>query len=851
MKQFQVSGMSCAACSARVEKAVRTVTGVSECSVNLLTGVMCVEGDASVSAVVAAVEAAGYGAREQGGHAAPNEKTSHFPGGAQEQSALATRLWLSLALLVPLMYLSMFSTMLGAPLPAFLLQNPTIVALLQLLLATAVMVINQNFFINGCKGLIHGAPNMDTLVSLGSAASYFYSVYLLTTMCVHGVDMQQLHQTLHGLYFEAAAMILALITLGKLLESRAKGKTTDALRALMDLTPQTAVVERDGRQVRIPVGEVRRDDVFVVHPGESIPVDGVILEGNAAVNEAALTGESVPVDKAPGDFVSAATLNQSGFLRCRAERVGEDTTFAQIIRMVSDASAGKAPIAKLADRVSGVFVPVVLGIAVVTLLAWLTIGAQSFGYAMARAISVLVISCPCALGLATPVAIMVGSGVGAKRGLLFKTAAALEHTGRVKVVVFDKTGTITQGTPHLTDLYPAAGHREAELLLWAATLEQYSEHPLGRAVLQEAERRAMPLREATEFAALSGSGLRAKIVDEGGEQPLIGGRRALIEEHLGHELPPEVQEQAQVLADQGKTPLFFAKGDAYLGMIAVADVVKADSAWAIRTLRGMGLYVVMLTGDNERTAQAIGAQVQPDEIVAGVMPQQKEEVIRRLQARGKVAMVGDGINDAPALARADIGIAIGAGTDVAIDVADVVLIKSRLRDVVGAISLSRATLRNIRQNLFWAFFYNCIGIPLAAGAFVSAFGWELNPMFGALAMSLSSFCVVTNALRLGRFRAPAPQESDLLTAAAAENLQISQEEISMNVSMTIRIEGMMCPHCSGRVKKVLEALEEVAQAEVSHESGTAVITATTNDVDALRANCVQQITQAGYTVLDA
>ena len=864
MQQFQVTGMSCAACSARVEKAVAAVGGVSACSVNLLTGSMSVEGNATAEAVIAAVEKAGYGAQikgaaassdgasaclERGAASASNAAAPQLPDTRRERKLLLARLLASLALLVPLMYLSMLSTMLGAPLPAYLQRNPTVIALLQLLLTTAVMVINQKFFISGCKGLIHRAPNMDTLVSLGAAASYLYSVCLLATMCESGVPAEHLHHTLHGLYFESAAMILALITLGKLLESRAKGKTTDALRALMDLSPKTAVVERDGNEVRVPVAQVRIGEIFIVRPGESIPVDGVILEGSTAINESALTGESVPVDKGCGDAVSAATLNQSGFLRCRAERVGEDTTIAQIIRMVSDASAGKAPIAKLADRVSGVFVPVVLGIAALTLVAWLAIGQQSVGYAMARAISVLVISCPCALGLATPVAIMVGSGMGAKHGILFKTAAALEHTGRVKVVVLDKTGTITKGTPHATDLRPASGYSETELLLWAASLEQSSEHPLGRAVVQEAARRALPLRETTDFAALSGSGLRAKIAEQGREQTLVGGRRTLIEESLGQELPQNVQEMARKLADQGKTPLFFAKGDAYLGMIAVADVIKEDSAWAIRTLRGMGLHVVMLTGDNERTANAIAAQVQPDETIAGVFPQQKEETIRRLQTRGKVAMVGDGINDAPAMARADIGIAIGAGTDVAIDVADVVLVNSRLQDVVAAIRLSRTTLRNIRQNLFWAFFYNCIGIPLAAGAFVGAFGWELNPMFGALAMSLSSVCVVSNALRLRRFRAPAPQDFELQTATAAEKLTTQKENLPMETCFTINVEGMMCPHCSGRVKKVLEALEEITLAQVSHESGTAVVTATTKDADALRSRCVSLIEEAGYKVV--
>ncbi len=853
MHQFQVTGMSCAACSARVEKAVAAVRGVRECSVNLLTGSMSVVGEATPEVIIAAVEHAGYGATlKEKTSAAPRaseQSAPTLPDGKKEQRVLQLRLIFSLVLLAPLMYLSMFSTMWGAPLPAYLQQNPTVVALLQLLLATAVMVINQKFFVSGFMGLIHGAPNMDTLVSLGSAASYLYSLYLLVTMCEVRAAAEHLQHTLHGLYFESAAMILALITLGKLLESRAKGKTTDALRSLMDLSPKTAVLERDGQEVRVPIAEVRTGDIFVVRPGESIPVDGVILEGTAAINESALTGESVPVDKGIGDHVSAATHNQTGVLRCRAERVGEDTTIAQIIRMVSDASAGKAPIAKLADKVSGIFVPVVLSIAAVTLLAWLTVGGESLGYAMARAISVLVISCPCALGLATPVAIMVGSGMGAKHGILFKTAAALEQTGRTCVVVLDKTGTITKGEPHVTDLHPAEGRSAVELLQWAATLERSSEHPLGKAVVQEAGRRMLPIKETTDFTALSGSGLRASVAVQGSNVTLLGGRQSLIDEYLAAPLPENVLQTAQNLADQGKTPLFFAMDGTYLGMIAVADVIKPDSPWAVRALRSMGMHVVMLTGDNERTAKAIGAQVQPDEIIAGVLPQQKEEVIRRLQQRGKVAMVGDGINDAPALARADIGIAIGAGTDVAIDVADVVLVNSRLQDVVAAIALSRKTLRNIRENLFWAFFYNCIGIPLAAGAFVSVFGWELNPMFGALAMSLSSFCVVSNALRLRRFRAPTPHEIELQTADAVENLQENKENLTMNISMTIKIEGMMCPHCSGRVKKLLEALDEITLAEVSHESGTAVITATADDADALRAKCAEVITEAGYTVV--
>ncbi len=851
MATFQVTGMSCAACSARVEKAVGALSGVEACEVNLLTGSMHVTGSASAEEIVAAVTKAGYGAapaQSTARRAPESVAQSDDPFGHRaEEKALVLRLLASLVLLALLMYLSMFGVMLGAPLPHYLLDNPTVIGLIELLLAAAVMVINQKFFISGVRGLMHGAPNMDTLVALGSAASFGYSTYLLILMCEREAlqDMHHLHELLHGMYFEAAAMILALITLGKLLESRAKGKTTDALRALMDLSPKTARVERDGVEIEIPVAHLRKGDVFIVRPGESIPVDGVVIEGSSAVNEAALTGESIPVDKSGGDTVSAATVNQSGLLRCRAERVGEDTTISQIIRMVSDAAATKAPIAKLADRVSGVFVPIVLGIAALTLIAWLTIGGESFGFAIARAISVLVISCPCALGLATPVAIMVGNGVAAKRGILFKSAAALEQTGRVQIVALDKTGTITKGEPHVTDIFPALGMTEHALITLAAALEQHSEHPLARAIVREMTQRRLTPPAVRELSVTAGNGLSAKLTDENGEHQLVGGKEAWVRETLAESLPQIVLAQAERLAEAGKTPLYFAMDGRFLGMIAVADVIKEDSRRAIEALRAMHIKTIMLTGDHPKTAQAIGQAAGVDEIVAGVLPQEKEQHVRRLQQQGRVAMVGDGINDAPALTRADVGIAIGAGTDVAIDAADVVLTNSTLRDVVSAIRLGRATLKNIRQNLFWAFFYNCVGIPLATGALIGVLGWELNPMFGAAAMSLSSFCVVMNALRLNRFReVPDPGKQD------DANIKTETEKRHMNATFTIKIEGMMCPHCSGRVKKVLEALDGVEQAEVSHEQGTAVVTATTEDVAALRKRCEAEIAEAGYTVID-
>lgn len=766
-----------------------------------------------------------------------------------EQKLLLLRLLTSLSIVALLMYIAMGGVMLGAPLPNYFVQNPLTIALVEMLLAAAVMVINQKFFINGTKGLLHGAPNMDTLVSLGSAVSFGYSVYLVFTMCAAAPagDTEALRHTLHGLYFEAAAMILALITLGKLLEARSKGKTTDAIKSLMDLSPKTAVVLKNGEEISVPVASVQKGDIFVVRPGESIPVDGVILEGSAAINESSLTGESIPVDKSEGDAVSAATVNASGFLRCKATRVGEDTTIAQIIRMVSDAAATKAPIAKLADRVSGIFVPAVLGIALLTLIAWLTIGGETLGFAVARSISVLVISCPCALGLATPVSIMVASGVGAKHGVLFKTASALEMTGRITMVALDKTGTITQGKPYLTDICPANGVSETELLSVAAALEQHSEHPLAKAVMQASEACGIRIFAVTDFQIAAGNGLTALLNGSDARVELIGGKAAFLEEHLGKALPKEAIERAQDLANQGKTALFFAKGGNFLGFLAVADVIKPDSAQAIEALRQMHIHVAMVTGDSLPTAQAIGQTAGVDEIVAGVLPQEKAEVIRKLQQRGRVAMVGDGINDAPALTQADTGIAIGAGTDVAIDAADVVLMNSSLGDVVTAIKLSRAALRNIRQNLFWAFFYNCIGIPLAAGVFIGVLGWDLNPMFGAAAMSLSSFCVVSNALRLNTFRAPKWQLNQNIMREAPAPIQIHQTE-EKQMTLELKIEGMMCPHCSGRVKKALEALEQVSAAEVSHEAGNAVITLADATDDA-RAICVKTVEDAGYTVV--
>ena len=796
MKHYNVTGMSCAACSARVEKAVNAVEGVTSCSVSLLTNSLAVEGTASEQAVIAAVQNAGYGAGIKGTAAAEPKQD---PLEDTETPRLRKRLLSSLGFLVVLMYVSMGHTMWGWPVPDYLAEHSAALGLTQLLLTAIVMVINQNFFISGFKALWNKAPNMDTLVALGATAAFGYSTYALFAM----VGAEDAHTWLHEFYFESAAMILTLITVGKMLEARSKGKTTDALKSLMKLAPQMAVILVDGEEREVPIEQVKVGDTFVVRPGESIPVDGVVLEGSSAVNEAALTGESIPVDKEQGDRVSAATINQSGFLRCEATRVGEDTTLSQIIRMVSDAAATKAPIAKVADKVSGVFVPVVITIAVIASAAWLLAG-QSIGYALARGISVLVISCPCALGLATPVAIMVGSGVGAKNGILFKTAASLEQAGKIRIVVLDKTGTITSGHPSVTDVLPAEGVQAAELLSLAAALEKKSEHPLAKAILDHARTD----KEVTDFAAFPGNGLTGRI----GEVRLAGGNLKFMQQRLS--VPQKVKEQAEQLAQQGKTPLFFSYNDTLLGVIAVADTIKNDSSEAVRQLRNMGIRVVMLTGDNERTAKAIGSQVGVDEVVAGVLPQGKEQTIRTLKAKGKVAMVGDGINDAPALTGADLGIAIGAGADVAVDAADVVLMKNSLLDVPAVIRLSRAVLRNIHENLFWAFFYNVIGIPLAAGLLIPIFDWQMNPMFGAAAMSLSSFCVVTNALRLNFVH----------IHDSKRDHRIKQKKEKKAMTKTMKIEGIMCGHCEARVKKALEALEAVELAQVSHETGTAVVT---------------------------
>ena len=845
MEQYQVTGMSCAACSARVEKAVSKVPGVTSCSVSLLTNSMAVEGTADEAAIVAAVTEAGYGAKRKAAEpsaARPSEALEALED--RETPKLKRRLIASVGFLLVLMYLSMGHMMWGWPLPGFLSGNHVAMGLTEMLLTIIIMVINQRFFLSGFRSLLHRAPNMDTLVALGSTAAFGYSTYALFAMTaaqLHG-DAELIMHYMDEFYFESAAMILTLITVGKMLEARSKGKTTDALKSLMKLAPKTATVVRAGKETVVPIGQVRTGDIFVVRPGETIPVDGVVEEGSSAVNEAALTGESIPVDKAAGDAVSAATLNQSGFLRCRASRVGEDTTLSQIIRMVSDAAATKAPIAKVADRVSGVFVPAVIGIALVTFAVWMLVG-QTVGYALARAISVLVISCPCALGLATPVAIMVGNGVGARHGILFKTAASLESAGRVEIVALDKTGTITQGEPEVTDLLPAPGVTEDELLRLANALEQRSEHPLARAVVRRAV--GMDAPEVTDFRAVPGNGLTAEL--DG--QKLAGGNLAFVQSLAA--IPQETQDRAARLAEQGKTPLFFCRSGKLLGVIAVADIIKPDSPQAVRELQGMGIRVVMLTGDNERTAKAIGAQAGVDEVIAGVLPDGKEAVIRRLKEQGKVAMVGDGINDAPALTRADTGIAIGAGTDVAIDAADVVLMKSRLLDVPAAIRLSRATLRNIHENLFWAFFYNVIGIPLAAGAWIHLLGWEMNPMFGAAAMSLSSFCVVTNALRLNLFHIRSTKHdhkrknhAKQTVAKTAEDHKENKEETSME--KTMKIEGMMCGHCEARVKKCLEALPGVEKAEVSHVSGTAVLTLSAPVDDALLKKTVED---QGYQVI--
>ena len=817
MKQYVVTGMSCAACSARVEKAVSKVEGVSSCSVSLLTNSMGVEGTAKPEDIIAAVEAAGYGASVKGESGqkgrGPEDKAGEELLADRETPVLKRRLAASLGFLIVLMYVSMGHMMWGWPLLEILAENHVAVGLVQLLLTGIVMVINQKFFISGFKSLWNKAPNMDTLVALGSGASFLYSVYALFAMTdaqMRG-DMAGVMEYMHEFYFESAAMILTLITVGKMLEARSKGKTTDALKNLMKLAPKTAVVWRNGEEMEISIDQVAKGDVFLVRPGGNIPVDGVILEGNSAVDESALTGESIPVDKTAGDKVFAATLNQSGFIRCQASRVGEDTTFSQIIQMVSDAAATKAPIAKAADRVSGIFVPAVIGIALVTAVGWMIAG-QSFGFALARGISVLVISCPCALGLATPVAIMVGNGVGAKNGILFKTAAALEEAGKTEIIALDKTGTITMGEPHVTDLLPSSGVTEEELLSLAASLEKKSEHPLARAVMRRAEELELKSEEADEFEALVGSGVAASLKGRrllGGSLSFMSGRISVSE---------AVKRQAESLAEQGKTSLLFAENETLAGMIAVADVIKEDSPQAVRELQNMGIHVVMLTGDNEKTARAIGRQAGVDEVIAGVLPDGKEAVIRKLKEKGKTAMVGDGINDAPALTRADMGIAIGAGTDVAIDAADVVLMKSRLSDVPAAIRLSRGTLRNIHENLFWAFFYNAVGIPLAAGLFIPLFGWKLNPMFGAAAMSLSSFCVVSNALRLNFLSIRDGAKDKKMKTKRRE-----AEKEKKEMEKTMKIEGMMCGHCEARVKKTLEAIPGVEAAEVSHEKGTAVV----------------------------
>ena len=839
MKQYNVTGMSCAACSARVEKAVGKVPGVTSCSVSLLTNSMGVEGDVPPEQIIAAVEQAGYGASEKG---AGEKKQSGADASAledKETPVLKRRLIASVGFLLVLMYFSMGHMMWGWPLPAWFNDNHIAMGLVQLLLAGIVMVINQKFFISGFKSLWHRSPNMDTLVAMGSMASFLWSVYVLFAMTRAQVDgnMEAVMDYMMDFYFESAAMILTLITVGKMLEARSKGKTTDALKGLMNLAPKTAVLVKGEKEVTVPIEQVEKGDIFVVRPGESIPVDGKILEGHSAVNEAALTGESIPVDKEEGDLVSAATINQSGFIRCEATRVGEDTTLSQIIQMVSDAAATKAPIAKIADKVSGVFVPVVILIAVVTTMVWLLAG-QTFGYALARGISVLVISCPCALGLATPVAIMVGNGMGAKNGILFKTAVSLEEAGRVQIVALDKTGTITSGEPRVTDLVCEPGYDEKTLLELAGALEKKSEHPLAKAVLLEIAQRKIATKEVEDFQALAGNGLTGTL--EG--HRLLGGSMKYISSQVT--VGEQVKNQAQTLAKQGKTPLLFARDDVLIGMIAVADVIKEDSPKAVQELQNMGIRVVMLTGDNEQTAKAIGAQAGVDQVIAGVLPDGKEAVIRKLKEYGKVAMVGDGINDAPALTRADIGIAIGAGADVAIDAADVVLMKSRRSDVPAAVRLSRATLRNIHENLFWAFFYNIIGIPLAAGVWIPIFGWTLNPMFGALAMSLSSFCVVSNALRLNLFKVKdAGRDHKIKNEVTLPQWEESKGEKNMTKTMTIK--GMMCGHCEARVKKTLEELEHVTEAQVSHEKGTVVVSMEVEVTDDVLKKAVEE---QGYQV---
>ena len=835
MKQYTVTGMSCAACSARVEKAVSKVDGVTSCSVSLLTNSMGVEGSATDAQIVEAVEQAGYGASPKGtgtetANGRANNSLEQLKAAQdalvdRETPKLRNRLIASLIFLVVLMYFSMGHMMWGWPLPEFFNGNHVAMGLLQLLLTVAVMVINQKFFISGFKGLIHGAPNMDTLVALGSAASFGYSVYALFAMTAAQVkgDMDAVMSYMHEFYFESAAMILALITVGKMLEAHSKGKTTDALKSLMQLAPKTATVVKDGVEQEISVDAVRKDDIFVVRPGENIPVDGEIIDGTTAVNESALTGESIPVDKQKGDAVSAATVNQSGFIKCRATRVGEDTTLSQIIQMVSDAAATKAPIAKIADRVSGVFVPAVITIAIITIIAWLIAG-ETVGFALARGISVLVISCPCALGLATPVAIMVGNGKGAKSGILFKTAASLEATGRTQIVALDKTGTITSGEPKVTDIVPDEtffeenGNHAGKLLAIAASVEAKSEHPLAKAIMERAKTDEIAIAEVTDFSAVVGNGLTATLAGK----MIKAGNLAFVSKFV--KVSDDMRAKAVEFSKEGKTPLFFAADDRLCGIIAVADTIKEDSPEAVRQLKNMGIRVVMLTGDNEQTANAIGKQAGVDEVIAGVLPDGKEAVIRKLKKQGRVAMVGDGINDAPALTRADMGIAIGAGSDVAIDAADVVLMKSRLIDVPAAVRLSRATLTNIHENLFWAFFYNVIGIPLAAGLWYPLLGWKLNPMFGAAAMSLSSFCVVTNALRLNLCRVYDPKHDRKATPDRKNKTHKPNESEEKSMTKTMNIEGMMCCHCEARVKKALEALDAVSEAAVSHESGTAVVT---------------------------
>ena len=841
MEQYIVTGMSCAACSNRVEKAVSKVPGVTSCSVSLLTNSMGVEGTASEQEIIKAVADAGYGASKKGEGAAKTQSSSASAGEDMLKDrttpALKKRLIASLGFLIVLMYFSMGHMMWGWPVPGFMKDNHVMMGLLQMLLTITVMVINQKFFISGFKGLIHRAPNMDTLVALGSGASFVYSTYALFAMTdaqMHG-DMDAVMSYMHDFYFESAAMILALITVGKMLEARSKGKTTDALKGLMKLAPKTAVVIRGEKEVQVSIEQVQKGDCFVVKPGENIPVDGEVIEGNSVVNESALTGESIPVDKAVGDKVSAATVNQSGYLKCRATRVGEDTTLSQIIHMVSDAAATKAPIAKIADRVSGVFVPMVITIAVLTIIVWLIAG-QSIGFALSRGIAVLVISCPCALGLATPVAIMVGNGMGARNGIMFKTAVSLEETGKMQIVALDKTGTITSGEPKVTDIIPAAGVTEDTLLKCAYALENKSEHPLARAILENAKEENAGIEEVTGFQALPGNGLTAILDDH----TLYGGNYTFISNKVS--VDGDIQKKAEKLAEAGKTPLFFGNEERLLGVIAVADVIKEDSPQAIKELQNMGIHVVMLTGDNERTAKAIGQQAGVDEVIAGVLPEGKEQVIRKLKEKGKVAMVGDGINDAPALTRADMGIAIGAGTDVAIDAADVVLMKSRLSDVPAAIRMSRATLRNIHENLFWAFFYNIIGIPLAVGVWYPLFGWKLNPMFGAAAMSLSSFCVVSNALRLNLFKMY-DASKDKKLKAKKEKKRSKKEDKTMKKIM--HIEGMMCGHCEAAVKKALEALPQVDEAVVSHEAGTAELTLNAEIADAVLKKTVED---KDYTV---